>query len=510
MGNFFRRMLAFMLGIVFTITSLAGGLVGGAYYAYKNVNPIEDILAPNDPELEEALGDLYGASIEQLVDLIYDAMKSEDDYTFKRLEEEYGLNLKSLLEKMGANLDNVDTSSTNGDWAALEGISILSAIKNPIELLETMKLRSLYLLVPAFVEGKTIDDLLSKEAQAKLGDYTIAELISADESTGELGIVTALKGLKIGALLPSVFEGKYDVDNREYTYEVKADSPVGNMTILNLIGDLNIKGIMDVAAGGDFMEEMISGDLSALGQTPIAEILGMLADVAGEETAEVIKKYVRVFGDTSVADLFEKNEAGEYTFVYENLLSEIQIGYLLGMEKTEDGWVNEDGTPAEGLLEIVAGLDIGAILRSDGDVVAMINAAVGDLSLMDVYETIFGGDENAEVPALIERLGTIKVSDILGDGQENIVDNLKENLKYALDGFTLRDALYSFVDDSVKEKIEDIVILDALLNIPMDEFIRDEYTVGGMIDIVNDAIGHVTIGDIIGAETDNEILALVY
>ena len=510
MGNFFRRMLAFMLGIVFTITSLAGGLVGGAYYAYKNVNPIEDILAPNDPELEEALGDLYGASIEQLVDLIYDAMNSEDDYTFKRLEEEYGLNLKSLLEKMGANLDNVDTSSTNGDWAALEGISILSAIKDPTELLETMKLRSLYLLVPAFVEGKTIDDLLSKEAQAKLGDYTIAELISADESTGELGIVTALKGLKIGALLPSVFEGKYDVDNREYTYEVKADSPVGNMTILNLIGDLNIKGIMDVAAGGDFMEEMISGDLSALGQTPIAEILGMLADVAGEETAEVIKKYVRVFGDTSVADLFEKNEAGEYTFVYENLLSEIQIGYLLGMEKTEDGWVNEDGTPAEGLLEIVAGLDIGAILRSDGDVVAMINAAVGDLSLMDVYETIFGGDENAEVPALIERLGTIKVSDILGDGQENIVDNLKENLKYALDGFTLRDALYSFVDDSVKEKIEDIVILDAFLNIPMDEFIRDEYTVGGMIDIVNDAIGHVTIGDIIGAETDNEILALVY
>ena len=352
--------------------------------------------------------------------------------------------------------------------------------------------------------------MVRKEAQAKLGDYTIAELISADESTGELGIVTALKGLKIGALLPSIFEGKYDVDNREYTYEVKADSPVGNMTILNLIGDLNIKGIMDVAAGGDFMEEMISGDLSALGQTPIAEILGMLADVAGEETAEVIKKYVRVFGDTSVADLFEKNEAGEYTFVYENLLSEIQIGYLLGMEKTEDGWVNEDGTPAEGLLEIVAGLDVGAILRSDGDVVAMINAAVGDLSLMDVYETIFGGDENAEVPALIERLGTIKVSDILGDGQENIVDNLKENLKYALDGFTLRDALYSFVDDSVKEKIEDIVILDALLNIPMDEFIRDEYTVGGMIDIVNDAIGHVTIGDIIGAETDNEILALVY
>ena len=84
MGNILRRVTAFLLGIVFTITALVGGVVGGAYYAYKNISPIEDIIAPNDKDTEDALGDLYGASIEELVDLIFNAMDSDKngEYTF--------------------------------------------------------------------------------------------------------------------------------------------------------------------------------------------------------------------------------------------------------------------------------------------------------------------------------------------------------------------------------------------------------------------------------------------
>ena len=193
MGNFFRRMTAFILGIVFTITSLVGGVVGGAYSAYKNVNPIEDIVAPGNGDAADALGDLYGASIEELLNLLYDASQSTDnEYTFAKLIEDYNLDLRALLKMMGVDVSGVDQNSE--DWKALEAIPILSVLTGDMQpILDAVKLRSLYMFIPSLMSGKTIDDILSKEAQAKLGDYTIGDLMATDEN-GELGFITAIKG----------------------------------------------------------------------------------------------------------------------------------------------------------------------------------------------------------------------------------------------------------------------------------------------------------------------------
>ncbi len=504
MGNILRRVTAFLLGIVFTVTALVGGVVGGAYYAYKNVSPIEAVL-PEDP----GLGDLYGASIEQLLDLVTNAMDPEKngEYTFERLAEEYGLDLEKLLTTMGIDVSEVDKESS--DWKALEGISILSALSDPSALLDSVKLKALYVLAPAFLHGP-IDNYLSPEAQSALGDYTLSELMSADEATGELGIVKAIKGLKIGSFLPEIFDSTFDVKTHEYVYTVKQDGALKDLTFLNLLAEVPLQGIFNIAEGKDVMEELMEGELKSITHTPIKDILNMFADVAGDEVAKTIAQYTQVFGDTSVADMFVKNDAGKYEFAYENLLSGLELGYLAGYTKDANGeWVDKEGKTASGLLGFVAGVSIGDILDNKGDVVGMINAAAGDLSLMTIYETIFDPDENGRYPLIIERLGTIKVSDILGDGKDAIVDNLKLSLKAALEGTTLRDAVYSFVDESVQEKLESIAIVDKLLDIKLDEFVRDEYTAQDIIGIFNDAIGDMTIGEVAGVEPSDDALGLL-
>lgn len=509
MGNILRRVTAFLLGIVFTITSLVGGVVGGAYYAYKNVSPIEDVIAPNDQQLQDALGDLYGASIEELLDLITNAMDPEKfgDYTFDRLEKEYGLNLGKLLEKAGLDLSQVD--QTSDDWTALQNVSILSLLSDPNKILDSTKLRALYVLVPA-ITGQPIDAILAPEAQAVLGDYTLSGLLAADEATGELGVVTAIKGLKVGALLPELFDSTFDVKTNQYIYSVKDDGPLKDFTFLNLIAEVPLQGVFNIVEGADPMYELLEGELKGLTSMRITDILNMFADVAGEEIAQTIGQYTQVFGDTTVRDLFTKTEDGSYTFAYENLLSGLEFGYLAGLTKVDGVWVDKEGNEPKGLLAFIADLSLGDMLDNKGDVVGMINAVAGDLTLLTVYETIFEPEEDGRYPAIVERLGSIKVSDILGEGKDKIIDNLKLSLKVALDGTTLRDAVYSFIDEETQAKLEEIPIVDALLNVRIDEFIRDEYTPQAIIGIFNDAIGDLTIGDIAMQEPAGNALDLLW
>lgn len=508
MGNILRRVAAFLLGIVFTVTSLVGGVVGGAYYAYKNVSPLEGAL---NSEMQESLGDLYNATIEEWLDLINNAQDpgKYGEYTFARLAEEYGFDLAKLLEQLGLDVSGIDQDSE--DWKALEEVSLLSILASDggiDKVLESVKLKALYVLAPA-VLGGPIDNYLSPEAQSALGDYSISDLLAADEATGELGIVQAIKGLKIGSFLPEIFEASFDVKTNEYVYTVKQDGSLKDFTFLNLIGSVPLQGIFNIVEGGDVMTELFEGEFKSITSLPVSEILGMFADVAGEETANVIKQYTQVFGDVTVRDLFEANEEGKYEFAYENLLSGLELGYLFGYTKTDGEWLDKDGNAPTGLLGFVAGISIGDILNNEGDVIGMINAAAGDLTIKTIYETIVAPDENGDYPMIIERLGTVKVSDVLGGGAENIVSNLKISLRNAFDGATLYEIVALFGED-LQNKLADIPIVDALLKMEINSFIRDEYDLQSILYILSDALGDLTVGDVAKQEPTDDALGLLW
>ena len=106
MGNLLRRVLAFVLGIVFTVAGGLGAVAGGLYWAYKNVKPIT-LVAPDNNHL----GDLDEQTVEELIALIKDATTSPDDFTFARLESEYGIDIEEILGSIG--IKDVDTSVSN-------------------------------------------------------------------------------------------------------------------------------------------------------------------------------------------------------------------------------------------------------------------------------------------------------------------------------------------------------------------------------------------------------------
>ena len=154
MGNLFRRVLAFVLGMVFTLGAVVGSAVGGVFWAYKNLKPLAVVTEPDN-----GLNDLRDQSIEDLLRLLTNALENPDEYTFDRLQGEYGLDLEEILKGMG--IEDVDTESEN--WKALLSVSLFNA-KDGIEpLLDSIKVRALYNFLPSLLD-KELDAILSREA----------------------------------------------------------------------------------------------------------------------------------------------------------------------------------------------------------------------------------------------------------------------------------------------------------------------------------------------------------
>lgn len=489
MSGLFRRFTAFLLGMLFGVVSLIGGVGVGVYWAYKNVKPLRGI--------EEPIGDIKNSTIEQLAELVVQATQNPNEYTLARIEKEYGLDIAGVLKTAG-----VDVSATkDNDLKALENVSILSFLSGMDKFLGSIRVRALYVFIPT-VTGQSLDDLLSREAQATLGDLTVWELINSAEGSEELGFLSAIKKLKLGSLLPSVFDATYDEAAHKYTYSVKGDS-ASQLGILNLVADVEFGAIIDVASGADVVTELVEGDLLTIGKMKIAEVLDTVASVTGKEIADEIAKYTRTFGSLEVRDLFLKNEAGKYVFNADKLISSVELGYVVGYEKGDDGeWVDKDGKKADGLLGVLAKLNIGDVLKGDGDVIKTIEAVAGDMTIETVFKTFMDEDK---IPLIVKKLGQMTVSSIIGSGTDRILDRILENLNLGLSEITLRDALSDILPEKAKDFIESNALLNGLCDLRFGDLIREkeDYTLDTFVTALENAIGKIRLGDVVGLKYEN-------
>lgn len=489
MSGLFRRFTAFLLGMLFGVVSLIGGVGVGVYWAYKNVKPLRGI--------EEPIGDIKNSTIEQLAELVVQATQNPNEYTLARIEKEYGLDIAGVLKTAGVDV----TATKDNDLKALENVSILSFLSGMDKFLGSIRVRALYVFIPT-VTGQSLDDLLSREAQATLGDLTVWELINSAEGSEELGFLSAIKKLKLGSLLPSVFDATYDEAAHKYTYSVKGDS-ASQLGILNLVADVEFGAIIDVASGADVVTELVEGDLLTIGKMKIAEVLDTVASVTGKEIADEIAKYTRTFGSLEVRDLFLKNEAGKYVFNADKLISSVELGYVVGYEKGEDGeWVDKNGKKADGLLGVLAKLNIGDILKGDGDVIKTIEAVAGDMTIETVFKTFMDEDK---IPLIVKKLGQMTVSSIIGSGTDRILDRILENLNLGLSDITLRDALSDILPEKVKDFIESNALLNGLCDLRFGDLIREkeDYTLDTFVTALENAIGKIRLGDVVGLKYEN-------
>ncbi len=478
MSGILRRIAALLLGVIV-------GVAGGVFWSYQNIKPLQ-MIGKNDIVDGTEISD---ASVEELAELIVKATKNPDEFSFARLEKEYGIDLKKILKQAGIDTENANEEDMN----ALQNISLLSIMNGAESFLDNIKLRALYVILPSVMD-KDLDEILSKEAQATLGDYTLWQLLNSDAATEELGLITALKALKVGALLPSVFDANYNADKHEYTYTVKEDS---SLKVLNLIADVPLKGVIDLANGADPVKSLMEGELRVLGDKPLTEALSTLFSIAGSETQKKLDRFTRVLGDSKLSDLFTL-KGDKYVLTFDKVVEEIDFGYIFGFEKGKDGTWYKDATmtePVDGLLEMLANLDLKALTTADGDVIKTINAVIGDMSITTVFETFV---DNEKIPAFVQALGDLTVRDILRNGTKEIVPTLIENLSMYVGDWTLGQALDDILKPADKQKIEESVLLSGLMNLRFGDFLKEKYTADTFIDGFDNALGEIELGALFG------------
>lgn len=391
MGNFTRRAVAFLLGMVFAVVFTVAGIAGGAYWAFKNV-PLKNTGAVKD----DTLGNL---TTEELIALMVKA--GSDEYTFEKLKEE-GVDVLSIIKQFGVKFDE-----ESEDYKSLEGLSpALLFSKNGLDELN-------FGAVFAFISQKNgVYPVFSSHIREELRNKSFGKAISKDKS-GRLNIYSELRNFKVGAVLSSLFEERFDAALNDYVYSfITNENNFKSEYSLNLLGNVKFSVVTDYLDKSkekfDIYDELNDGNLKDVGNAELKEFIASLAGLGGEESYINTKENLSSLDDMLVKELFEKNEDGSASFSIEKLLAKIKIGNLLGYKYCsgsndadcpvhdggvgcKEGWYAENGGEYTPLSSVTAQdqIMLNLVKRSVGDLMNM--GSGGDFRLADIAEGVYLG-----------------------------------------------------------------------------------------------------------------------
>ena len=491
MNGLMRRVTAFLLGVVVGVVALAGGISSGAMWAYRNVKPAEVV---SGTDYEE--GSLKDASLEEMIEILKAVQADPSAYDLARLEKEFDFSVADLLANAGVELDKVDEK----DLEAFKNISVFSLFGDDglDDFLKSVKIRSLFVFIPA-VSDKSLDEILSKEAQEILGERTLAELFSVKEGSSYIGLFEAVRRLKMGAIFPNAYDAVYDENKHEYTYVLKEGRKKG---LAELMGDLPLTSVFNLVEGSSLTKEFMEGSLKFLAEKPISTLLNAFAMNLGiEEAQDAIFKFSKAIGDdVTLLDIVERKADGGYALTPKNFVKNFNVGYLLGYEKGIDGvWYTDETKtkPVEGFAAIIADMNIEDIF-DDKETVDAINALFGDVTVKTLFDSL--SDEPA--PFVIEVLGDMAVKDVLAKGSDGIAELLVENLDLYVSELDLGDVMQDLLDEQAQSAVSDSAFLTALMTLNFGDFLKKEYTEEIIIKGFENALGGLSLGALTGREKD--------
>ena len=512
MGKIFRRIVCFLLGMIFGITASTASIAGTVYYLYGNVT-VEDVADNVD-----GLGDLNKYSAEDIVGFLQKAMESPENYTLKDLEDKMGVDVVKLVNNI-AGKDIIKKGGENDKYVDdLKAVSFFTLFTNQgfSKFISDLPVGALLAFIP--------DNLISEQERAKLRRYTVGQMISDDEYTGQKGVFSALRDISLGGILPTMF----DYVDGEYVVKDESNKP------LELLANVKMGAIIDsfVTKTSDIPAEIVEGGLSSIGNSTIGELLSKV--VSDEKVTDQVNS---LFNGMKVREMFTKNAEGKYVFAIENLTDNVRIGGVIGYTyNAADGKWYEDKAftkPVKGILKILSSLDVTTLYLAVKDKeattaqkVQKILNAFGEFSVGDVFETIgfekneadglwYKGD-TAIKSQLVSALLELSVRDVVGKGElsgNQIVRNLMSALEGHFGDMTVGEGLgelfgvvknengeYVYSDAS---KGEVNALLKAACSVKVADFFEgladgDKFSVEKLITILKNAFAGLRVGDVAG------------
>lgn len=412
MSKIFKRLLCALLGMIIGMVSTLGAVAATVYYTYGNLTVGE----VSGNKYKDALGDLNSFSVEDIIGLAIKGGKAPENYTFADLEKDYGFDLVAFINQLGGGEEEViSTAESNQKYIDDLKKTSVFALFNGDGFQKFMNNLS-YGAVLSFIP---VSQVFSEQERLKLRRYTLGEMNQKD-AEGQTGLVKALRNVRVGGVLPRIF----DYDEQTDKYSVKDGFYKG----LNVIANVELDSFIDIVnKKSDWATEICEGGLSSVGKLSVSEILKLC-----QVPDSVAKHIVSLVGDLKARDLFVKNDEGKYEFKADNLYDNIKVGGALGLEYRDDGlWYTSGGEAAKGIFQTVASVNLKSLIhaftdKDNNDALSMArkvalvfgNFSVGNALEMIGYTKGESGtytDKNGEEPkmAILSVLSDLKINDVL-------------------------------------------------------------------------------------------------
>lgn len=412
MSKIFKRLLCALLGMIIGMVSTLGAVAATVYYTYGNLT-VGDV---SGNKYKDALGDLNSFSVEDIIGLAIKGGKAPENYTFADLEKDYGFDLVAFINQLGGGEEEViSTAESNQKYIDDLKKTSVFALFNGDGFQKFMNNLS-YGAVLSFIPASQV---FSEQERLKLRRYTLGEMNQKD-AEGQTGLVKALRNVRVGGVLPRIF----DYDEQTDKYSVKDGFYKG----LNVIANVELDSFIDIVnKKSDWATEICEGGLSSVGKLSVSEILKLC-----QVPDSVAKHIVSLVGDLKARDLFVKNDEGKYAFKADNLYDNIKVGGALGLEYRDDGlWYTSSGEAAKGIFQTVASVNLKSLIhaftdKDNNDALSMarkVALVFGNFSVGNALETVGytkGEDgaytnKNGEEPkmAILSVLSDLKINDVL-------------------------------------------------------------------------------------------------
>ena len=433
MSKIFKRLLCALLGMIIGMVSTLGAVAATVYYTYGNLT-VGDV---SGNKYKDALGDLNSFSVEDIIGLAIKGGKAPENYTFADLEKDYGFDLVAFINQLGGGEEEViSTAESNKKYIDDLKKTSVFALFNGDGFQKFMNNLS-YGAVLSFIPASQV---FSEQERLKLRRYTLGEMNQKD-AEGQTGLVKALRNVRVGGVLPRIF----DYDEQTDKYSVKGGFYKG----LNVIANVELDSFIDIVnKKSDWATEICEGGLSSVGKLSVSEILKLC-----QVPDSVAKHIVSLVGDLKARDLFVKNDEGKYEFKADNLYDNIKVGGALGLEYRDDGlWYTSSGEAAKGIFQTVASVNLKSLIhaftdKDNNDALSMArkvalvfgNFSVGNALEMVGYTKGEDGaytNKNGEEPkmAILSVLSDLKINDVLYGSEAMTWGRIRFKLMSAVKG----------------------------------------------------------------------------